>query len=223
MDWNTETVHRSPQSTPAKNVLGKTVVIAGDVAGIGRAAAQLLVENGAKIFIAVSTPAELSSVFSAVAKTGGEWDGMAVDLTNPVEIQRLFDQAERRLGRIDIFINALTPDMIPVTSSGGMLLDSADSPQTLCVNEAVERMRVRRGGNVINIRLPGQANLPAHLRREATENGIRMTVIEQGAASVYGLGSTFERPRAEEVAQCIFEVLMQPFRMDVILLHGHLQ
>jgi hypothetical protein len=220
MDSNLGTAQRSLQSMPIQSIVGKTVVIAGDVAGIGLAATQLLVENGAKVFIAVNSPAELLGVFTEMAKTGGQWDGIAVNLSSPMEVQRLFDQAEHRLGRIDIFINALAPALIPVTSGAAAALDAGDTLPCQYVSEAIQRMRGRQWGNVVHIRLPGQLNLPTRLRRDADENGIRMTVIEQGTASVYGQGVSYEHPRAEDVARCIYESLVQPFRMDVILLHG---
>jgi NAD(P)-dependent dehydrogenase (short-subunit alcohol dehydrogenase family) len=98
-------IHHRPN---VQGIRGKKVVILGDMGGTGRAAAALLVERGAKVFVGVSSPKELTAAFAAIAKTGGEWDGMVVDMSQPEAIRRFFDQAESRLGYIDIVVNHLT-------------------------------------------------------------------------------------------------------------------
>jgi NAD(P)-dependent dehydrogenase (short-subunit alcohol dehydrogenase family) len=206
----------------ARLLWGKSIVIVGDTAGVGRATAALLVEKGAKVFIAVRSPAELSAAFAEIAKTGGEWDGLVVDFHSPKAIRRFFDQAEQRLGKIDGLVNALASDLLPVTGTAGMP-DENQTPQSQCVQEALQRMHNRRGSSVINIRVDGQASLPVHLRRTAREHGIRMTAIEPGTAAVYGPGNTREAARPEDVARCVYESLIQPFGVDVIFLRGKVQ
>jgi hypothetical protein len=217
-----DSAYRPRPEVPARLLRGKTVVIAGDAAGVGRATAALLVEKGAKVFFAVRSPTELSAAFADIAKTGGEWDGMVVNFYDPNAIGYFFDQAERRLGKIDVLINALANDMLPVTGAPG--LPNADqTPQSQCVQEALRRMNNRRESSVINIRVDGQANLPAHLRRTAREQGIRMTAIEPGTAAVYGPGNAPEAARPEDVARCVYDSLIQPFGVDVIFLRGQVQ
>lgn len=205
-------------ATPSKNLWGKTVVIAGDAGGIGRATVELLVEHGAKVFVGVESPAALSAVFATVAKTGAEWDGMVVDLDQPGDIQRFFTQAEQRLGRIDVFVSALETGVIPVTALSAGLSSIESTSQSQWMQEAVRRIKNPQGGKIISIRMSGGAHLPARLRREAGERGISMTIIEPGAANAFPHGALTENTRAEDIAQCVFESLIQPFRMDVVRL-----
>jgi hypothetical protein len=220
---NVETGARPHISLDKHALKGKKVVIVGDSDGIGRATAAMLVERGAKVFIAVSSPSELTAAFAEIAQTGGEWDGMVVDINLPGEIHRFFDQAEHRLGRIDALVS-----LQPV-EGGFARLDDPGTMQANCLREAVERMRNQRGGQVISIGAAGQG-IPASLRREASDAGIRMTLVDPGALfqsepalKLPDPARSYPARERQELARCIMSSLAQSYVPDVIFFQGQRQ
>lgn len=118
-----------------QNMRGKAVVIVGDSAGIGRAAAEMLAEGGARIFFAARTPAELSRALAALEQEGSEWDGIVVNFSQQGEVRHLFDLALHRMGKIDALI------LPPAANDEGL--------QRLCEEEATQHLR--SGTRIINI------------------------------------------------------------------------
>jgi len=95
-------------------LVGRTVVVTGanNPQGIGAAVARACAVQGAKIllhYLRVDSDARSAmapdEVLGAIETLGGRaraWEG---DLANPATIPRLFDEAERTLGPVDILIN----------------------------------------------------------------------------------------------------------------------
>ena len=81
---------------------GKTALITGSGRGIGRAAAELFVREGASVLINDLDPDLVSEVEDDLA---GSAAGHAGDLTGPGECERLIDAANREFGRLDIVVN----------------------------------------------------------------------------------------------------------------------
>lgn len=85
------------------NLQGKTALVTGGTRGIGRAVARALTQAGANVV--VSGLRSLTAL-DTPAPQPGEQSRMpfyvAADLTHPEDVERLFDEAERHMGRIDI-------------------------------------------------------------------------------------------------------------------------
>jgi hypothetical protein len=216
---NVEKENKIQHRPGGQSLRGKKVVIIGDAAGTGRATAALLVERGAKVFVAVSSARELTAMFAAIAKTGGEWDGMVVEMSRPEDIKRFYDRAENQLGRLDAVINHLPAS---ITSQTELF-----STPSLCIEEAVQRLQANRltsfkGGHIINIGTAGSSGLSSALRRQASELGIRMTLITPGEP---GDGGAFNQNmiQAEDIARCVCDSLAQNFGIDMVFLQGQYQ
>lgn len=197
---------------------GKNIVILGDADGIGRAAAAMMVERAAKVFIAVSSPAELTAAFAEIAPAGGEWDGMVVDLQEPGEIGLFFDQAESRLSKIDVLVCLLEAELWFQTREG------LDTGQGLCIEEAVERMQNRRNAQIISIGAAG-SSIPANLRREARQKGIRITLIDPGPIfhadpelPLPGTARVHPALERQAMARCVLDSIGQSYGPDVIFM-----
>jgi NADP-dependent 3-hydroxy acid dehydrogenase YdfG len=221
--------HKYPYQSEMQNIRGKAVVIIDDAGGIGCATAALLAEKGAKIFFAAQTPADLNAFLLKVGSVGGDVGGIVVDLSSPEGIQWFFEQAEARLGRIDVLVNhqAFSMNGAPI------------SRQNLYVQEAMARMPGSGSGHIINVGLPAPASplnvidagfipvtgpykpraVSAALRRKASELGIRVTSIEPGAGRAeFSAGS--QSLADEDIARCVYESLIQPHGIDVIVMKG---
>jgi NAD(P)-dependent dehydrogenase (short-subunit alcohol dehydrogenase family) len=218
---NIEKEYKIQHAASGQGVRGKKVVIIGDAAGTGRITAALLVERGAKVFVAVSSARELTAMFAAIAKTGGEWDGMVVDMNRPEEIKHFFDRAEKSLGRIDAVVNHL-----PASVTSELELSNTSS---LCLQEAIQRLQASRltpsykGGHIINIGSAGSRGVSPALRRQASDLGIRMTLVTPGEVGAGEMDDRQNAVQAEDIARCVCDSLAQTFGIDVVFLQGQYQ
>ncbi len=83
---------------------GKVAVITGGAGGIGRAAARLFVEEGAKVLLVDLDEGALND---SVAGTGAGADSasyVVADTTEPDQVQRFVDTAVERYGGVDVFL-----------------------------------------------------------------------------------------------------------------------
>jgi short-subunit dehydrogenase len=82
------------------------VVIVGASSGIGRAAAHQFARRGARLVLAARSRSSLNEVAGECQAQGGEAAVVVADITRPGEVERIADEAERRFGRIDVWVAA---------------------------------------------------------------------------------------------------------------------
>lgn len=103
-------VFPSATSTGARRFVGKTAVVAGASANVGRALAELLAQEGADVVVhynAAHKQAEAEETAAAVRKHGREALVVQADLTKPAQATVLFDAAIAQFGKVDILINTV--------------------------------------------------------------------------------------------------------------------
>lgn len=84
---------------------GKVALITGSSRGIGRALALTLARDGASIVVNYKRNSELAEqVAKEVEQAGGQALTVAADVEEPADIERLFDAAGERFGRLDFFV-----------------------------------------------------------------------------------------------------------------------
>lgn len=86
---------------------GQGVLLAGGTRGIGRAAAELLGAEGARVALVARDPAALDVTAARVRELGGEAAAIRADLTLPAEAERAVREAGDALGRFDAVIHAV--------------------------------------------------------------------------------------------------------------------
>ena len=85
-------------------VAGKSVIVTGGASGIGRAYAEIMAEQGARVCIFDIDPAGLEKT---VAEIGGATWGQLVDVGDRAAMAAAFDKVAEKHGRIDtVFANA---------------------------------------------------------------------------------------------------------------------
>ncbi len=80
----------------------QVVVITGASGGVGAAAAEELARRGASVVLAARRAGPLGEV---AARCGIRAHAVVADVTKRSDVQRLFDEAIARFGRIDVWIN----------------------------------------------------------------------------------------------------------------------
>ena len=81
----------------------KCVVITGASRGIGAAIAQRFASEGASVLLAANEP-RVSDAAAEIARAGGKAASFIVDVTSRTEVAAMYDEAERRFGKVDISI-----------------------------------------------------------------------------------------------------------------------
>lgn len=89
---------------------GKNVLIAGGAKNLGGLIARQAAEAGANVavhFNSDETRSDAEQTVEAVRASGGRAEMFQADLTVPVNVTRLFDDAEKALGTIDVAVNTV--------------------------------------------------------------------------------------------------------------------
>jgi NAD(P)-dependent dehydrogenase (short-subunit alcohol dehydrogenase family) len=85
----------------------KVALITGAGSGIGRAAANALAKEGAKVVALGRTEDELKETVQEIKDAGGEAISLVADISRPNEIEKAISRAAENWGRLDIvFANA---------------------------------------------------------------------------------------------------------------------
>lgn len=219
---------RRPAPVP---LAGRVVAVTGAARGIGRATAEALAAEGARVAIG-DIDAEVA--VTVAAETAGEVIGLGLDVTDAASVVGFLDAVEEQLGPLQVLINNAGVMVV------GPFLDEDDgaTARELAVNvlgvvhgmrHAIGRMVAHGGGHVVNVAslaswftTPGEAtyNATKHAVRGLTES-VRLELGDQPVhlTSVYpgvvdtelavgtGSGSLL---RPEQVAAAIVEVLHRP-------------
>jgi 3-oxoacyl-[acyl-carrier protein] reductase len=84
---------------------GKNALVTGGSRGIGRAIALGLASRGAHVAIGyLKNDDRAREIVKVIAEQGGKATAISADLSRPIEVTRLFDQAEQALGALNIVV-----------------------------------------------------------------------------------------------------------------------
>ncbi len=139
------------------SLAGKVAVVTGGSRGIGAAIVQALAEAGAAVTLCARNGEAAAAAAKAVEAAGGQALGIAADVGQPAEAERLITACLDRFGRLDILVNNAG-----ITRDGLLLrLKAEDWDQVLAVNltaafhcaRAALRplLKQKQGGRIINI------------------------------------------------------------------------
>ena len=138
---------------------GKTALVTGGSRGIGRAIGERLAADGATVVINYARSEQLAhEVVKAIAAKGGKAMGIQADVSKPAEVRRLFGEAEKAIGPLDVVIaNAgvyLSKPLIENTEADyDYVFDINTRGVFFTLQEAARR--VRDGGRIIAISTGG--------------------------------------------------------------------
>ena len=210
---------------------GRTALVTGATSGIGRAAAIRLAREGAEVIVHGRDTDRGEQVVAEITQEGGKARFIAADLSDPIEIRRLADEA----GDVDVLVNNAgfswfgpTADLDVATFDA--LFASNVRAAYFLVAALAPRMAAHGGGSIVNVAsmvatigIAGaaayagtKATLTAMTRAWAAEfspRGVRVNAVAPGPvhtaadpARIEALGATTLLGRAahaDEIAQVI--------------------
>lgn len=134
----------------------KTAVVTGSSRGIGFGLAKELLARGTNVVV---TGRSQEAVDKAVAELGrpDEVLGVACDVTDPADVQALWDAAVARFGGVDIWVNnaGTTANPVPLWEAGADEVRQTVETNVLGtlygIQVAVRGMLAQGGGQVFNV------------------------------------------------------------------------
>jgi NAD(P)-dependent dehydrogenase (short-subunit alcohol dehydrogenase family) len=129
---------------------GLRVVVTAGAAGIGRAIARTFVEHGARVHICDVDEKALSELDREITKT-------RADVSRVEDVERLFHDAEQRLGGLDVLVNnagiagptAKVEDIRPEDWDRCIAVDL--NGMFYCTRKAMPMIKAAGGGSIINL------------------------------------------------------------------------
>jgi NAD(P)-dependent dehydrogenase (short-subunit alcohol dehydrogenase family) len=184
------------------------LLVTGGSRGIGAATARLAAARGYAVCLSFrSHAAAADAVVADIGKAGGEAIAVEADVASEADVQRLFEQCDRRFGRLRALVNnagilerQMRLDEMEVDRVQRVLATNVLG-SFLCAREAVRRMSTRYGGSggaIVNVSsmaatlgAPGEYvdyaaskgaidSMTVGLAREVAAEGIRVNAVRPG-------------------------------------------
>ncbi|HEY8599861.1 MAG TPA: SDR family oxidoreductase [Thermomicrobiales bacterium] len=179
-------------SRPRGNrVAGKVAIITGGNAGIGRAAAELLAREGARVVVAARTAATGEETVQRIAEAGGEGLFVRADVGREEDCVALVAATLQRFGRLDVLVNnaAIYPRATLLETTidtwRQIMATNLEGPLVLC-REAVPHMIAGGGGSIINVGSGNAKGGAANLTPYSISKGGLWTLTRNVAAAFIG-------------------------------------
>jgi len=203
---------------------GKVALVTGAGSGIGKAAALLFAEEGAKVGALSHTSEEVEKVVKQIERGGGEGLALVADISQPSQMQDALEQLAQKWGRVDIvFANAgingvwapieeLEPDewdrTLEVNLKGTFLTVKYAVPYlkkrggSVIVTSSVNGTRVfsNTGATAYSCSKAGQVAFTKMVALELAKHRIRVNVICPGAIET-DIGENTEQRDLKEIKE----------------------
>lgn len=211
------------------NLSGKRILITGGAGGVGRAVAERMCGQGARVLITDRGEDDLARVVTEVrGQRSGEIEAVAADLSSREGISTMFDRVDRWLGGLDMLVACAGVGSGPLMEMDDdgwrYVIESNLASYVACTRGAIERIRAAGikdgmvilvgsisvhikavGESVYNAAKGGVASFAETLRKEMIPESIRVTLIEPGA-----IGSAMQPFPPEERQRMMDEYKLIP-------------
>jgi NAD(P)-dependent dehydrogenase (short-subunit alcohol dehydrogenase family) len=209
-------------TTHDRRLAGKTAIITGAAAGIGRAIAERFAFEGARVVVADLNAAAAELVATTIKSNGGVALAVAVDVAAPEQVERLFEIAVATFGTLDVLVNnaalvkterhVLESDLAWWTQIINVNLTGA----FLCSRLAAQIMARKGAGVIINMSSGGatrahrgnvaydaaKGGIEAMTRALALDlgpYGVRVNALVPGSIDTAGMPAEVKRARGENI------------------------
>ena len=206
-------------------LLGKSAVVTGAAAGIGRATSELFAREGARLVLADINTDRLSTLRDSLANLTGDVAVVTADVSKPEDVRRMIGVAVEQYGRLDIVV--ANAGIIPLASVVEATVDDWDEVMAidgrgmfLTCKYAIEQMLSNGGGSIVCLSsisgVAGQSRqstygpakfvatgLTKHLAVEWAKRGIRVNAVAPGTINTERVQRLPEEPGGPEYLEAI--------------------
>jgi NAD(P)-dependent dehydrogenase (short-subunit alcohol dehydrogenase family) len=206
-------------------LLGKSALVTGAAAGIGRATAELFAREGARLVLADINADGLSALRDSLRDVTGDVAVVTADVSKPEDVRRMIEVAVEEYGRLDIAI--ANAGIIPLASVVEATLDDWDEVMAidgrgmfLTCKYAIEQMMGSGGGSIVCLSsisgVAGQprqstygpakfvaSGLTKHLAVEWAGRGIRVNAVAPGTINTERVQRLPEEPGGTEYLEAV--------------------
>lgn len=221
-------------------ISGRVAVVTGGTRGIGRAIAERLLAEGAKVAICGRNRESVDRAVGEMRRaSGSEIVGEVADISRLEDAGRLFRSVDAQLGPVEVLVNnagigtfASVADLSP--EAWHRVIDLNLNGAFYCSREALARMRNGNGGYIINISsLAGKNAFAGGAAYNASKSalnafseammldhrqeGVRVSYIMPGSVDTEFGGSRSGdwKIAPEDVAEVVVGLLRMPVRTTV--------
>lgn len=201
----------------------KVVIITGSGRGIGKGIAEAFAEVGSKIVITDIDAETCAATAKEIAEKGVDTLDVVCDVSNRESVDEMIKKTVDKFGQIDVVVNnaGTTKDglfMRMKPEQWQMIIDINLTGTYNVTHAAINVMRKKKSGNIINLSsvnalgVPGQANYAASkagvigftkaIAKELAPMGIRVNALAPGFIETY-LTSLIPEKMAEEMVKNI--------------------
>lgn len=135
----------------------RVTLVTGGGSGIGRAAAQLFAQEGARVVVADIAPDHAAETVDTIKAAGGNAIAVTVDVANPDQVAAMVEAAVRHFGRLDCAFNnaGVTGGTPGVHDWDDAMMDRALAINIkgtmLCMKFEISQMEKQSGGCIVNM------------------------------------------------------------------------
>ncbi len=158
-------------------VSGKVALVTGAASGLGRAAARMLTEEGARVIL---SDLDFDACTKAARETGASADPLRLDVTDEQQWRNALEEVVKTHGKMDVLVNsagmALIADVENTNFEDWKKVHAVNLDGTfLGCKHAVRMMKLTGGGSIINMSsvsgIIGGFNLAAY---NSSKGGVRL-------------------------------------------------
>lgn len=138
------------------SLAGQVAVVTGANQGIGKGIAVALAKERCRLAVCARNAQKLEAVAEQLRGDGIEVLALATDVSKEADVVSLFDAIDKRFGRVDILVNnagAFDGGRLDELSMAAWnnVIGACLTGAFLCSREAFKRMKLQRGGRILNI------------------------------------------------------------------------
>jgi NAD(P)-dependent dehydrogenase (short-subunit alcohol dehydrogenase family) len=206
-------------------LVGKSALITGAAAGIGRATAELFAREGARLVLADINTDGLSALRDSLADVTGDVALVTADVSKSADARQMIEVAVEQYGRLDIAV--ANAGIIPLASVLEATTDDWDEVMSidgrgmfLTCKYAIEQMLINGGGSIVCLSsisgMAGQARqstygpakfvasgLTKHLAVEWASHGIRVNAVAPGTINTERVQQLPNEPGGTEYLEAV--------------------
>ena len=215
----------SASESSTGRLFGKSALVTGAAAGIGRATAELFAREGARLVVADINTDGLSALRDSLANVTDDVAVVTADVSKPEDARGMIDVAVDQYGRLDIAV--ANAGIIPLASVVEATVDDWEEVMAidgrgmfLTCKYAIEQMMSSGGGSIVCLSsisgVAGQprqstygpakfvaSGLTKHLAVEWAGRGIRVNAVAPGTINTERVQRLPEEPGGTEYLEAV--------------------